>query len=104
MLKNIFYYFATKALRDMLNIRLAPRQQYNQEYLQSPRWMALRYLRRTMDGWRCRRCGSRKRLQTHHTTYQHRGAPGIDGFIEELLSLKTLCNRCHSLEPRNPDN
>lgn len=103
MIKNILYYFATKVLRDILNIRLSPRQQYSQEYLLSPRWMALRYLRRTLDGWQCQRCGRMKSLQTHHTTYKFRGAPGLSGFVAELFSLKTLCNRCHALEPRNPD-
>jgi 5-methylcytosine-specific restriction endonuclease McrA len=94
MLEKILYYYASRWLREMFNIRLAPRQAYQQDYLQSPRWLALRHFRRSMDGYRCQRCGAFRNLQTHHKSYKHRGQPGISGFVLELFDLQTLCGHC----------
>lgn len=99
MIEKILYYYASRWLREIFGIRLAPRQQYQQDYLQSPRWLVLRYLRRSMDGYRCQRCGAWRNLQTHHMSYKHRGG----NFLLELMDLQTLCAHCHSQEPRNPD-
>lgn len=100
MLGNLLYYAATKMLRSLLHIRLSPRQQYSHDYLLSPRWLALRWLTKTRDGWACRHCGRRWRLEVHHLRYQHRGALGLWGFIMELSDLETLCDNCHSGQHR----
>ena len=103
MIKRIAHYYAARWLRDVFGIHLTPRQAYQQDYLQSPRWRLLRHLARVRDGWRCRECGSYRRLQTHHTSYVHRGEPGVSGFLFELMTIETLCADCHKQQPRNPD-
>ena len=65
-------------------------------YLQSPRWRLLRSIRRRLDGGRCRVCGGRRHLETHHRSYRHRGAPGLLGFVAELRDTITLCAECHA--------
>lgn len=65
-------------------------------YLQSPRWRLLRWLRRRLDGGRCRVCFTRRRLETHHCSYRHRGAGGPVGFVSELRDTITLCAGCHA--------
>ena len=61
-------------------------------YLLLPRWRIIRAVRRAIDGQRCVRCGSRKRLEVHHKTYRNKGR-GIG--IGELFDCVTLCRRCH---------
>ena len=60
-------------------------------YLDTPRWKALRYLRRRLDGGRCRVCNATVRLEVHHRSYRHRGR----SFIGELRDCITLCSVCH---------
>lgn len=79
---------------------LAGPQWYREVYLTSMRWRLLRALRRLLDGGRCRRCGARRRLETHHRSYAHRGAPGLGGLAAELADLATLCAACHREEHR----
>jgi 5-methylcytosine-specific restriction endonuclease McrA len=72
----------------MTTARMAYRQ-----YLNSPRWRALRSLRKRLDGGRCRICGTRKHLEVHHITYANRGG----SFWRELLDLTTLCSAHHRM-------
>jgi len=65
-------------------------------YLQSPRWRLLRWLRRRLDGGRCRVCFGRRHLETHHRSYRHRGEAGPVGFVAELRDTITLCADCHA--------
>ena len=60
-------------------------------YLDTPRWKALRYLRRRLDGGRCRVCNGAVRLEVHHRSYRHRGR----SFFGELRDCITLCSVCH---------
>ena len=65
------------------------------DYRRSARWRLLRWLRRRLDGGRCRVCCGGRQLQTHHRSYRHRGERGPLGFLAELRDCITLCDACH---------
>lgn len=60
------------------------------DYLATPHWQRTRaaMLGRQRE---CQRCGSIRRLQVHHKTYEHRGA-------EPFEDLEVLCRPCHEAE------
>jgi 5-methylcytosine-specific restriction endonuclease McrA len=76
---------------DMAQTYTTARQAEYREYLRSPRWRLIRWLRRTLDGNRCRVCNGRGRLEVHHRSYKHRGG-SLEG---ELRDTITLCAECH---------
>jgi 5-methylcytosine-specific restriction endonuclease McrA len=45
------------------------------------------------DGYRCVKCGTRKRLEVHHLSYAHQGDE-----LNHLEDLVTLCRSCHRKE------
>ena len=57
---------------------------------QRKRWQRVRQRVLNRDGWRCKRCGLRGRLEIHHVTPLHLGG---DGYA--LDNLETLCRGCH---------
>lgn len=57
-----------------------------------------RSVRRRMDRYRCRQCGSRDHLEVHHAGERAMGRHGIPGCWHHLAGLVTLCRRCHSIE------
>lgn len=67
----------------------APRNSY-QSYIASNLWRQTRRLALHRDGYQCRVCRSRRRLQVHHLTYKHLGNEA-----NHLEDLKTLCRTCH---------
>ncbi len=87
----------TTAARPHANTQAQAR--YN-AYLDTPRWKALRWLRRRLDGGRCRVCCGGRQLQTHHRSYRHRGERGPLGFLAELRDCITLCDACHGRSHR----
>lgn len=58
------------------------------EFLQSPFWKDISSQCKARDG-RCKKCGSRQRLQAHHVFYPS------DWFDTTLEHLITLCHFCH---------
>ncbi|MGE0749340.1 MAG: HNH endonuclease [Variibacter sp.] len=58
----------------------------------SPQWKAVRLLAKRRDGWKCRECGARGRLEVHHIE-RVRDRPEL---AFQLDNLKTLCGRCHA--------
>ena len=92
--KHWLYVAGARGLRERLGIKAHYRLRY-QEYLISPRWLLLRWSRKSLDGWRCRDCGTRAGLQVHHRSYRSKGKPGIIGFLSELLDTVTLCDEHH---------
>ena len=59
------------------------------QYLKTPHWLETRERILKRDGYQCRDCASRKRLNVHHKTYlSPRGQ-------ERDTELLTLCRRCH---------
>lgn len=103
LIKRFLYVRLVQGVRSATGVRVHYRAAY-QDYLQSPRWYILRQLRLMLDGHRCtqrinlRRCNARTHLQIHHTSYLHKGAPGISGLLGELMDLRTLCDAHHSKE------
>jgi 5-methylcytosine-specific restriction endonuclease McrA len=58
-------------------------------YLRSPGWCELRRLALERDGFRCRLCNSRWRLEVHHRRYPPPWK------ADQLSNLSTLCRNCH---------
>ena len=76
---------------------LTARQAQYREYLRSPRWRLLRWLRKAIDLGACQDClkvGRIRRygLQVHHNTYRNKGG-SLEG---ELFDTVTLCDACHA--------
>lgn len=61
-----------------------------EEYLLSPEWKAKADERKRLDGYQCRICESKERLECHHRTY-------IRLYDERIEDLTTLCNPHHRL-------
>lgn len=59
-------------------------------YLRSPAWHRKRTERLVKDRHRCRKCGSKERLEVHHLTYDRVGGN------EQMSDLWTLCQKCHA--------
>ncbi|UTI65588.1 HNH endonuclease [Paraconexibacter antarcticus] len=57
-------------------------------YLRSPAWKKIRGCVLERDDHACTSCGSKRKLQVHHLTYERVGA-------EHLADLTTLCDGCH---------
>jgi 5-methylcytosine-specific restriction endonuclease McrA len=70
---------------------LSPGQIEYRAYLRTQRWRWLRWLRRRIDGNRCRLCGASARLEVHHARYDNLG--GV--WWRELADCITLCDKCH---------
>ena len=67
------------------------------EYLRSPRWRLLRWLRKVIDLGVCQDCLKRGRirrygLQVHHESYRNRGG-SLEG---EVMDTVTLCAEHHA--------
>lgn len=76
---------------------LTARQAHYREYLKSPRWRLLRWLRKVLDLGACQDCLrvgriTRHGLQVHHNTYRNKGG-SLEG---ELFDTVTLCDACHA--------
>lgn len=70
--------------------RTAPSAFYAQ-YLLSDAWRRVRNHKLREVKWTCEKCGSKRNLQVHHTTYERLGA-------EWSTDLKVLCEGCHEGE------
>lgn len=58
-------------------------------YMRSAKWQKLRARCFERDGYQCRKCGSAKNLEMHHTAYKHLRQS------EEINDAATLCRSCH---------
>lgn len=61
-----------------------------EEYLLSPEWRAKANERKRLDGYQCRICESKERLECHHRTYDRL-------YDERIEDLTTLCHIHHWL-------
>lgn len=62
-----------------------------EKLLKDPRWILKRLIILKRDNYRCTTCGSRKRLQVHHTYY----SGGYNPWEYPDEDLITLCEVCH---------
>lgn len=72
------------------------RRQVYDRYLLGAHWREKRAQRLEIDGHRCVRCGSDKKLHVHHKTYKSIGAE----LMEHLETLCQVCHRRHHKEER----
>lgn len=63
----------------------------------SPEYKAYRAAVRKRDGYKCVRCGSRRRLQVHHV----KRFADEDGLRFDPRNGATLCKKCHGLVTGN---
>lgn len=71
---------------------LSPKERYKL-FLKSAYWFKVRKLVLIRDNRACCKCGAKKRLQAHHTTYKNH-----KNELEHLEDLITLCRDCHKKE------
>jgi hypothetical protein len=64
------------------------RQEFYNDYINSPEWRALSRRKIRQAGGICEGCGERPATQSHHLTYKHLGC-------EFLWELKAVCEACH---------
>lgn len=69
-------------------IRAALSRDFYISYLNSSSWRTRRRRALELANWRCSRCGSKRDLQVHHTSYERLGA-------EWDQDLEVLCADCH---------
>jgi 5-methylcytosine-specific restriction endonuclease McrA len=67
------------------------------DYLRSPRWRLVRWLRKFIDLGVCQDCLrvgriNRRGLQVHHESYRNRGG-SLEGEVADCVSL---CDACHA--------
>ena len=84
-------YKYSKSLRKQL-LKLQSRPQYTNYYrfLKSKYWSIIKAIVLKRDRGQCTVCGSKYRLEIHHTTYKH-----LYSEHDHLEDLLTLCHKCH---------
>ena len=60
------------------------------DFLLTPYWQSISMYIRCRDKKTCQLCGSKKRLNVHHLTYDHHGDE-----LNHLNDLMCVCSKCH---------
>ncbi len=60
------------------------------DFMMTPYWRIVSYQVKLKAGWQCERCGSKKNLEVHHTSYLKHG---LELFY--IDHLQCLCPECH---------
>ena len=68
---------------------------HRSQRVQGRRWERVRRAVLDRDGWRCRACGRRGRLEVDHVEPLHRGGDPWDP-----SNLQALCRGCHVAKTR----
>ena len=71
-------------------------KRYSRHVTSQPRWKALRLQALERDDWKCRKCGTRQRLEVDHVE-PVRTRPDL---AWTLSNLQVLCGRCHAYKTR----
>jgi len=80
---------AKKPIRRKAFVKLTKEQYY--KALQDPKWQKRRLKVFERDSWKCRKCGSKKRmLVVHHLKYTKKYPRN-----EPMEHLITWCKKCH---------
>lgn len=86
-----YYWLKENRIEEIESLKALP---YN-EYLKSDYWKKISYMVKSEAGFKCAKCGSSKRLEVHHLSYEHKGDE-----MNHLEDLVCLCHECHSKEHR----
>ncbi len=71
-------------------------RRFSRQVLRTKRWKVLRHEILERDGWKCRRCGSRKCLEVDHI----RPVRNDPGRAFDKANLQSLCCPCHTRKTR----
>lgn len=71
-------------------------RRFSRPVLKTRRWKVLRQEVLERDGWKCRSCGSAKRLEVDHV----RPVRNDPGRAFDKSNLQTLCSPCHTRKTR----
>ena len=71
-------------------------RRHSRPVLKTKRWQVVRQEVLERDGWKCRGCGSRRRLEVDHIKAV-RNAPHL---AFDKGNLQTLCGPCHTRKTR----
>lgn len=71
------------------NMRLRQRRAKYDTYMQSLVWAGIRRRKLERSHYQCEQCGTSKRLEVHHLTYERFGGD------ERMTDLQVLCKPCH---------
>jgi 5-methylcytosine-specific restriction endonuclease McrA len=63
------------------------------QFLLTPYWKEVRKIKLSSTERQCEQCGSKTKLQVHHTSYKRHGREH-----KHLEDLKVLCQTCHEAE------
>jgi len=74
-----------------MNLHRQDAREQHRVYLQSDGWRALRAEALERDGYRCRLCHSKTRIEVHHRRYPWRGE------ADHVRNLTCLCDFCHGI-------
>jgi 5-methylcytosine-specific restriction protein A len=69
---------------------------FGAQYRRGPRWKALRLAALRRDGFRCRECGVRGKLEVDHV----KPVRDFPDLAFDLANLQALCARCHGSKTR----
>lgn len=69
---------------------------HSRHVTKTARWKVLRHVILERDGWKCRCCGERRRLEIDHIK-PVRLAPELSF---DPRNLQTLCGKCHAAKTR----
>lgn len=84
-----YYYLKDDNQQEIEDLKALP---YS-EYLKSDYWKRVSYMVKKEAGFKCSQCGSMKRLEVHHLSYENKGDE-----MNHLEDLVCLCHNCHSKE------
>lgn len=82
-----YYWLKDNSKQESESLKTLP---YN-EYLKSDYWKKVSSVVKRNAGFKCSQCGSMKRLEVHHLSYEHKGEE-----MNHLEDLVCLCHECHS--------
>ena len=78
-----------------LNRKRGRPSNYRKSLKQNPYWEKVKRKVRIRDNFKCKLCGAKIKLETHHITYYVNGKSILGNELEHLEWLVTLCEDHH---------